>query len=616
MNYKKEEIKVNNIIVGLSGHIDHGKTSFIKMINNYDGDLRPDEKERGMTIDISFSNIVLGDNNISFIDVPGHEKLVKNMISGAFGVDVVALIVAGDDGIMPQSMEHLHIAKLLGINRILVFITKCDLVSKDRIQEVSVQIKTLLEKLKLDLIGISEFSIYNEDSIKNAKNALSKLTKTKKEKSHFFRYYCDRVFSKKGFGTIVTGTILSGEIKKNDKIIICELNKEVAVKNIHNHDCEVESTQIAQRIAFNLPIPHEMIKKGMLLSKKGILRGFNKIDCVVFPLQKIANGQNVSFFIGAKRINATINILEILDDKIFATLNLEEIVFSIFKERFILRDNARTIGGGMVLNPIADPMKKIQKLEYLHYLLDDDFINAFRILINAHKCGFGLIQSLQRFNITHLEGVEIAKKIENVFVDEDAFVVYSLEVKNTIKEVILNLITKNKNAIFSASSINNQVKWSSLHFTQLVIDEIEQSGLVKKSNENLYISVKSDIDDIFSYAKDAIIKELELGGITPEAPYNIYDKLNIDRKLGDDVFKNLTKTRKVIRLSHNLFIPTAILNSIMESLRQIITKEGYIDITIFKKHYNISRKYIVCYLDYLDNYGDIIKVDNKRMLAK
>ncbi|WP_181646853.1 selenocysteine-specific translation elongation factor [Helicobacter sp. 16-1353] len=607
---------MNNIIVGLSGHIDHGKTSFIKAINHYDGDERSDEKERGMTIDISFSHIILGNNNISFIDVPGHEKLVKNMISGAFGVDVLALIVAGDDGIMPQSIEHLHIAKLLGITRILVFITKCDLISKDRILEVKKQVKTLLDELKLDLIEMSEFSIYDEDSINKAKKILSNLTAMQKQTSSFFRYYCDRVFSKKGFGTIVTGTILSGEIKKNDKVIICELNKEATIKHIHNHDKEVESTQIAQRIAFNLSISHEMIKKGMLLSKKGILRGFNKIDCVVFPLQKIINGQHISFFIGSKRMNASINILEKCDDKLFATLNLEEPIFGIFKERFILRDNAKTIGGGMILNPITDPMKKAQKLEYLYYLFDDNFIDAFKILVNAHKCGFGLIQSLQRFNLTHKESIEIAKKINDIFVDENAFVVYSLEVRNIIKETILNLIKKNKNAIFSATSINNQIKWSSLSFTQSLIDELEQNAVIQKSNENLYISSKSDIGDIFTYAKDSIIKELELGNITPEAPYNIYNKLCIDRKLGDSVLKYLTKSRKVIRLNHNFFILTNILNNMMESLRKIIKNEGYIDIPIFKKHYNISRKYIICYLDYLDNYGDIMKIDNKRMLLK
>lgn len=605
---------MNNLIIGLSGHIDHGKTSFIKAINNYDGDIRSDEKQRGMTIDISFSNIILGDNHISFIDVPGHEKLVKNMISGAFGIDILALIVAADDGIMEQSIEHLNIAKLLGINEVLVFVSKSDLVKEERIKEVKKEIAKLLKKLELNLIEISEFSIHKAELVAKAKEILSKLENNKKENGNFFRYYIDRVFSKKGFGNIVTGTILSGQISKNDKILVCDLGQEVIIKNIQNHDKEIENATIAQRIALNITTPKENLKKGMLLCKKGILRGFDKIDCVIFPIQKITNNQNAAFFIGSKKINATINILEEYDNRILATLKLDEIIFGIFKERFILRDNMKTIGGGMILNPITDPMKKTQKIQYLKYLYDDDFKSAFKILIDAHKCGFGLLQSLQRFNLTSSECVEIAKSIDDIFIDEDFLVIYSLESKEIVKNVILNLIAKNKNAIFSANSINNQLKWSSPNFNKEVIKELESKGIIKKSAPNLYISTHSNIDDIFSYAKEEILKKLQDGGITPIAPYNIYDDLNIDRKLGDDIFKNLTKTKKVVRLSHNIFILATQLNEIMQKIREIIKTQGYIDINNFKKHFNISRKYIIAYLDYLDNYGDIKKEDNKRML--
>ncbi|RDU58512.1 selenocysteine-specific translation elongation factor [Helicobacter sp. MIT 99-5507] len=605
---------MNNLIIGLSGHIDHGKTSFIKAINNYDGDIRSDEKARGMTIDISFSNVILGDNHISFIDVPGHEKLVKNMISGAFGIDILVFIVAADDGIMEQSIEHLNIAKLLGIKEVLVFVSKSDLATKERIKEVKQEIIKLIKKLDLNLIEISEFSIHKAELIKNAKEILSKLKNNKKESGKFFRYYIDRVFSKKGFGSIVTGTILSGQINKNDKILVCDLGKETIIKNLQNHDKEVENATIAQRIALNLTIPKENLKKGMLLCKKGILRGFDRVDCVIFPIQKIINNQNAVFFIGSKKINATINILEENDTRILATLKLDEVIFSTFKERFILRDNMKTIGGGMILNPITDPMKKAQKIQYLKYLYDDDFKNAFKILIDAHKCGFGLLQSLQRFNLTSSECVEIAKNIDDIFCDKDSLVIYNLESKNIVKNTILNLIKKNKNAIFSANSISNELKWSSPNFNKEVIKELESKGIIKKSAPNLYISTKSNIDDVFSYAKEEILKILQDGGMTPIAPYNIYDDLNIDRKLGDDIFKNLTKTKKVVRLSHNIFILTTELNKIMQKARDIIKTQGYIDIASFKKHFNISRKYIIAYLDYLDNYGDIKKEDNKRML--
>ncbi|MDE6886798.1 MAG: selenocysteine-specific translation elongation factor [Helicobacteraceae bacterium] len=606
---------MKNIIIGLSGHIDHGKTSFIRVINNYDGDLRSDEIERGMTIDLSFSSVVLGDKQISFIDVPGHEKLVKNMISGAFGIDILALIVALDDSLMPQSIEHLYIAKLLGIKEIIIFLTKSDLVDENRVEQVKAEVANFVQKLGFSIRGIHNFSIYDENSINEAKKALSLLEPQAKQTSLFFRYYCDRIFSKKGTGTIVTGTLLSGEIKRGERVFICDLGREVVVKSIHNHDKEVESANFGQRIAFGLSnVSANEIKKGFILSKKGILRKFSKIDCVIFSLTEIKNNQNAVFFIGAKRLNATINILEQSEDRIFATLNLSEGIFATFRENFILRDNAKTIGGGFVLNPISDPMRKSQKLEYLKYLFENDLENAFKILLSAHNRGFGLIQSLQRFNLTHSSSLEVAKKIKDIFIDENALVLYSLSVQDEIKKVILKMIEKNNNAIFSASSVNMQVKWSSLLFTQQILDTLESENKIKKMPNNLYVSTKSKIDDIFTYSKDLIIKELESSPFSPEAPYNIYDKLNIDRKFGDSIFKNLTKNRKVVRLSHNVFILTDYLNKIMQNFREIIKEEGYIDIEIAKKHYNISRKYLICYLEYLDNFSDIVKENTKRML--
>ena len=275
-----------NVIVGLCGHIDHGKTSFIKAINNYDGDSRSDEKQKGITIDISFSNITLGDKNISFIDTPGHEKLVKNMIKAAFGIDVLIMLIAIDDGIMPQTIEHINIAKLLGINRVIVFLSKCDLLNdENKISSLKAEIDRLFSKLEMELLSINKFSIYDLESIENAKKILFALEGNKKS-GLFFRFYCDRVFIKKGHGVVVTGTSL-GEISKGSKILICDNNKEATIKNMHTHNLEIANSFFNQRLALNLSIDIDSIESGFLLSSKGILRGFDRIDCVIYPLSKI-----------------------------------------------------------------------------------------------------------------------------------------------------------------------------------------------------------------------------------------------------------------------------------------------------------------------------------------
>lgn len=601
---------MNDLIIGLSGHIDHGKTSFIKALNNFDGDQRSDEKERGMTIDLSFSNIILGKNRISFIDVPGHEKLVKNMISGAFGIDILILIIAANDGIMPQTIEHIHIARLLEKKEIIVFITKSDLANSSKIAALKNEIEKMLSDFHI--IKIAEFSIYDNAKIAHTKEILANLKKPEIKPAQFFRYYIDRIFSKTGFGTIVTGTVLGGEINKNDKVFICELGKEVVVKNMHNHDLPRENATSAQRIALNLNISQDYLKKGMQLSKKGILRGFNRIDCVIFAIEKL--NPNALFFIGSKRVNARINILKDCGDKIFASVILNEPIFAVFGDNFILRDNAKTIGGGRILNPISDPMKKAQKIAYLQYLFENDLKNAFKILLEVHKCGFGMLQALQRFNTTPQAALEIAGKIDGNFIDGEQFIAYNLESKKLIKDSILRLISKNNNAIFSANSINLELKWASPNFISEILLELSSQNIIKKSEDNLFLSANSDVSDVFSYAKDLIINELQSARYTPEAPYNIYDKFNLDRKLGDNIFKNLTKAHKIVRLSHNLFVWQEHLEALIIELKNIIKTRGFIDIDEFKAHFDMSRKYLIAYLDYLDLDREILRVENKRYL--
>ena len=598
-----------NVIVGICGHIDHGKTSFIKAINNYDGDSRSDERERGITIDISFSNIVLGDKNISFIDTPGHEKLVKNMVKAAFGIDVLIVIIALNEGIMPQTMEHINIAKLLGIKKAIVFLSKCDILNdENRISILKTEINKLFSKLEMELLSINKFSIYDLESIENAKKILFALEGNKKS-GLFFRFYCDRVFIKKGYGVVVTGTSL-GEISKGSKILICDNNKEATIKNMHTHNLEIENSFFNQRLALNLSIDIDSIESGFLLSSKGILRGFDRIDCVIYPLSKIKNLQNLNFFIGTKKIQTQIIILEESSSKIFATLKFPCKVFSVFKERFILRDEI-TIGGGMVLNPISDSINKNLKITLLHYLLEDDFLNSFNLLIRIYKFGFGLIQSLQRFNLSRENALEIAKKIENVFIDENALVIYDLSSKKIIADFVLNLISKNKNAIFSASSISNSLSWASIKFCEFVLEELEKENKIKMK-ENLYVGISNEILNLFDYVRNRILNNLSSSGITPLSPYNIYENLGIERSLGDKALKSLTHAKKVVRLSHNVFILSNALNKLMQELRFLISKEGYIDIYRFKENYNISRKYIICYLDYLDKFGDIININGKR----
>jgi len=607
---------MRNIIIGTAGHVDHGKTSLIEAMTGYNGDELQEEKERGITIDLSFTNMKKDDVNVAFIDVPGHEKLVKNMISGAFGFDATLFAIDANEGVMPQTIEHLEVLNILRVKNIIVALTKCDLADKEIIEKRKREIKDLVSKYKnLKLLKIFETSIYDKNSIENLKEYLFNLPPREINVSKFFRYYIDRVFSLKGIGTVVTGTVLSGEVKLKDKIYINETKTLTTVKNLQVHGEDVPSAYTHQRVAINLNISHKELKKGYLLSTKGYLRGFKLIDVFVKPVEgkTLFHDMDVLFISGAKKIPAKLLMFNPEDSRGYATIKLEEKAFLVFKDPFVILHKGRVVGGGEVLNPISDPIKKKKKLSLLKALNKNDFKKAFEILVKNHKKGFGLLQSYQRFNLTPKEALKIAKTLDGVYIDEENYNILSLEVKKEIQESIRQTYEKNRFAFLSPTSVKLRMKWASLSLIESILEEMVKEGFLVKE-DNIYKRKDAVNVDVTKSITHRLYQLLDNSGLTPEAPYNIYERLNIDRKKGDEALKKLTASKKVVRLAHNIFVTDKNINIALNKMKEIIQKEGYIDIKTFKKHLPMSRKYLVAYLEYLDQMGDIEKIENRRVL--
>ena len=607
---------MSNIIIGTAGHIDHGKTALIRALNGFEGDSTNEEKQRGITIDLSFSNLTRAERNIAFIDVPGHEKLIKNMIAGAFGFDYVMLVVSAKEGLMPQTIEHIEILSLLGIKNLILVITKKDLVDEKTLKEQEDKIVEFLNEFEFNIKFIKAVSIYDEKSIEDLKNTLFTISNSTKNEENFFRFYVDRVFSVKGSGTVVTGTVLGKKIELEEKVFIPHLQKETKIKNIQVHNQNAIEANISSRAALNLSsVDINSLQRGDIITKKGFLRGFDTIDISFKCLKnkKLNHNQTYTLFIGAKKIDAKVLLFDSLTslEDGFATLKMDEKIFTVFGEKVILRSANDTICGGVILNPIYDPMNKNQKRDLLKNLYKKDFKNAFKILLEAHKRGLGVVSSTQRFALSHDESLEFANSLEDVFVDKKELVIYPIKTKDEIVEFIKNIYIKNSYALLSSSSINLRVPWASIEFINSALDDLVQNGFLVKEgqlykNANIKEDITKELENIF-------LERLKSEDITPTAPYNIYDDLDIDRKLGDDILKSLTAKKDVIRLQHNLFIHSQSLNKIIKSMREIIKQDGFIEIFNFKQRFDLSRKYLVCYLDYLDNFSDIKKVENRRV---
>ena len=603
-----------NLIIGTAGHIDHGKTALIKELNGFEGDKLEEEKKRGITIDLSFSNLSKNEQNIAFIDVPGHENLVKTMISGAYGFDACLFVVAANDGLMPQSLEHLEVLNLLGVRSLVVALTKRDLVDAKTIEVRKKEIINAVSGYEnLSILEIFAVSVKDKESIDDLRNYLFTLRPKNRDMEGVFRYYIDRVFSLKGIGNVVTGTVLEGAVTKNEKLFNYDAGKEVQVRSVQSHDKFVDRAGVSSRVALNLTgVDLSELKKGQLLSKKGFFRGFREIDAVVFA-KALSHGQSVTFCVGAKAVPAKALILSQKADSLFVSFKFQSDMFLKFDEPFVLISGGRVIGGGRVLNPIMEPLKKNTKISFLSALLKRDLSAAFALLKDSHKNGFGIISSYQRFGITHEEAVGIAKALPGVFVDEKALNIYDASAASRVKEIVKFIVEKNAYAMFSASSVSLKLSWASERLCQKALDELESAKLISK-NDGVYTKFGVDLSELKEKLEERIYRILDDADLAPNAPYNIYDELEIDRISGDNALKKLTAMRRVVRLAHNLFVTQRALNEAESRLREIIKTNGFVNVVNAKDKLNLSRKYLIAYLEYLDTKPDVVKDGNDRKL--
>lgn len=606
---------MSSILLASAGHIDHGKTALIKALNGFEGDSTAEEKRRGITIDLSFSHLEKNGANVAFIDVPGHENLLKTMISGAFGAQGALLVVSSTEGLKAQSLEHIRILEFLGIKKLILCITKCDIASLEQIAQVKSQCQNELKKHDFELLKSFEVSIFDESSIEALRQFLLSLRFESTDISSLPRYYVDRLFSIKGAGLVATGTLLGPSIELGQKLYDYDAKAEFSIRSMQVHDRPVDAASNAQRVAINISSPHvHKIKKGDFISKKGHFRGFKELDCVFYG--SIAHGAEVSLCIGTKSLSAKVCVLSSKNkseqnESHFITLKLSTEVFASFDERFVLLGGGALLGGGRVLNPISEPLKKKAKIELLSLLLKHDFAAVFALLKNTHEKGFGLLCSAQRFGMLPSAALDIAKGLKNVIIDEEELNVYDTSAKQAIKDFIHFIISKNELAMLSAASLALKLPWASKMLAQFAIDEM--SGELGFEN-GLYFKKGADFSKLKESLEEGILREIEKGGLAPLAPYNIYDIFECDRKAGDDALKKLTARGVVVRLEHNLFISAKNLGLAKKRLFELISRDGYADVSNAKELLGLSRKYVIAYLEALDKDEKIEKIENKRVL--
>ena len=366
---------MKQVILGTAGHIDHGKTTLIKGLTGIDTDRLKEEKERGITIELGFAHLSLPSGQVlGIVDVPGHEKFVKNMVAGATGIDIVALVIAADEGVMPQTREHLEICQLLRVKRGLVVLTKVDMVDQEWIELVKDDVSSFLAGTFLADAPILEVSAVTGKGLQELTDLLDAMVKEvpEREAGNFFRLPVDRVFTMKGFGTVITGTTMSGSIKTGDEVTVYPQGLESRIRGIQVHNMEVNEVSAGLRTAINLQgLEKEELQRGNVVATKDSLRQTRMVD-VVFHLlasapRKLKNRSIVRFHAGTAEIISTIVLLD--RDELtpgqtcFAEIRLEEPTAVMSHDRYVLRSYSpvRTIGGGEILNALAQRKKRLSE---------------------------------------------------------------------------------------------------------------------------------------------------------------------------------------------------------------------------------------------------------------
>ncbi|SDL76666.1 selenocysteine-specific translation elongation factor [Pseudomonas indica] len=404
------------MIVGTAGHIDHGKTALLRALTGQEGDRRPAERERGITIDLGYLYATLdGNEPIGFIDVPGHERFVHNMLAGACGIDLVLLVVAADDGVMPQTREHLAIVELLGIRRALVALTKIDRVDAARLAEVRAEIAALLAPGPLHGSPIHAVSSLSGEGIDTLRQALIDQARACRQRSDsgYFRLPIDRAFSLTGAGVVVTGTAFAGRVRVGDELLLSPSGRPVRVRGLHAQNREASEAHAGQRAALNLAgerLAVEQIHRGDWLLHPVLHAPTSRIDCLLQLLpgepRDLKHWTPLHLHLGAQDLTGRVALLEgeslAPGGRMLAQLLLNAPVHAVHGDRLVIRDQSaqRTLGGGLVLDPFAPSRgrRAENRLGQLRALIDASLESALPTLLAEAESGLDPALLERQFN--------------------------------------------------------------------------------------------------------------------------------------------------------------------------------------------------------------------------
>lgn len=632
---------MKHVILGTAGHIDHGKTSLVKTLTGVDTDRLKEEKERGITIELGFAYLDLPSKiRLGIIDVPGHERFVKHMVAGAWGIDLVALVIAADEGVMPQTREHLDICKLLNVRKGLIILTKIDLVDRELIDLVREEVLEIVKGTFLNDAPVLAVSSVTGEGIDLLLSTLDRLSQTVEERSTngLFRLPIDRVFVMKGFGTVVTGTVISGSLSQGEAIEILPSGLEAKVRNLQAYNQNVEKVVAGERAAVNLQgIETSLIERGHVLTRPDTLKPTQMIDAYLeylpHALHPLKHQTKQRFHIGTTFTNASISLLDREElspgEGAFVQLKLDRPVVALPNDRFVIRGTSmiQTIGGGVVLD--SHPIKHkrfsssvIAELTLLREAPGEQILKYH--ILNSGKGGITLGDLLNRVNMPPEEIQStlrsFAERGEVLFIDPERMKVIEKGHYQELKEMVLNQVKEfhqrfpMKSGLFKEELRTKLPSEVDIRLFQNLIHDLLQSEKIILEKDKLRLPdhqiLTKDEKGLAHRIRTALLK----GGLQPPSPKELSENWSEEEEEVRAVFELLVQEGELVKVKSEMYFHRIPFEQLKETLLSYLKTHKEITTPQFKEMAGVSRKFVIPLIEYFDQIKFTLRIGDKRIL--
>jgi len=629
---------MKSIIIGTAGHIDHGKTALVKALTGIDADRLQEEKRRGITIDLGFAHLELpGPNNerlrFGFVDVPGHERFVRNMLAGIGGIDLVLLVIAADEGIKPQTREHFDICRMLDLQHGITVLTKADLVDADTLEVVRLEVADFLRGSFLEHAPILPVSSRKGTGLDELRRELVRLGGAIPSRSSdaLTRLPIDRVFTIKGFGTVVTGTLVAGSISKEDELELYPRRKKVRVRGVQVHGTSAGKAVAGERTALNLAgLDKQELERGMVLASPDVFDTASRLEARISLLpsaKPLKNGARVHFHAFTSETIATVVLY---DGKqlspgggAFAQLRLAAPTLLVPRDRFIMRQFSPvvTIGGGVVLEN-APPKRFLNaqtRCDFLELLIDGSRQSVLGARVTERGVhGLKISEAVARTGWAADDVASLAREIEKIQN------VNGILIQNFALDMVRKSLVKTVASFQKENPLGGGVTKENLRerlagvepeVFEAVLQEKLKAGEIELTGELVRLPGQgASLSSEETESRKLIERAFASAGLKVPALKDVLAGLKIDKTRAQKIVTLLLRDKILIKISEDLVFHHAALKELREKLAAERTKSSKLDVAAFKELTGVSRKYAIPLLEYLDRERVTKRVGDERMI--